>query len=105
MSEKENTAGRRVQSAGRFSLGAKIAIIASVAVAALLVGGYLGLSAYVSGGSAILPNVTAAGVELGGLTQEQAQAKLTQETAARFAKQTISFDYPGGTADVAGTNV
>lgn len=105
MAERENTAGRRALPARRFPLGAKIAIIATATVAALLVGGYLGLCAYVSGGSAIMPKVTAAGVELGGLTQSEAQDKLNRETTARFAKQTVSFEYPGGTADVSGTGI
>lgn len=105
MDEMEHREGKRVMPSKGLPLGAKIGIIAAAAVLALAVGGYIGLCAYVSGGGTILPNTTAAGVELGGLTEAQAEEKLDKETAKLLAGQSVSFSYPGGTANVMGTGV
>ena len=105
MAEGDQTKGKRTLPDRKIPLGGKIAIIAAAVLVAAAVGGYLGLCAYVSGGDTILPNVTASGVELGGLSQGEAQEKLEREGAARFTGQTVSFSYPGGTAQVQGTGI
>jgi len=105
MDEMDHREGKRVMPSKRLPLGAKIGIIAAAAVLALSAGGYIGLCAYVSGGGTVLPNTTAAGVELGGLTEAQAEEKLDKETAELLASQSVSFSYPGGTANVMGTGV
>lgn len=102
MGEAESTTGKRVLSAKKLPLGGKIALIVGGAVLALLVGGYLGLCAYVKGSDVILPRTTASGVELGGLNGEQAQAKLTEEIDRRLSGQRVTFTYPGGTGQAQG---
>lgn len=105
MGDMEHREGKRVQPAKGLPLGVKIGIIAVAAVLALAVGGYVGLCAYVSGGGTILPNTTAAGIALGGLTEAQAEEKLDKETASLLAGQSVSIAYPGGTANVVGSGV
>ncbi len=105
MGDMEHKTGKRVLPSKGPSLGGKIGIAVVATLLALVIGGYFGLCAYVGSSSVILPNTTAAGVPLGGLSRDQARAKLSRETAARFAKQSISFSYPGGTAEVNGSSV
>lgn len=104
MGELDNTEGKRVLPSKKLPLGAKIGIIAGAAILALLVGGYFGLCAYVSGGDTILPHTTAAGVELGGLDRQQASARLALESGSRFGGLR-TFSYPGGIGEVPGGSV
>lgn len=67
--------GRRLAPGQGMSRGGKIAIAVVAGLVALLVGGYLGLCAYASG-DRIMPGTVAGGMDLGGLTSAQAQAKL-----------------------------
>ena len=63
--------------AKKLSFGKK-GIIAAVVVAALVLAAYLGLCYWVDSSAKIMPNITVAGVELGGMTQAEAQAALEQ---------------------------
>lgn len=62
-----NSGGKRVKKGGKSPV---IAITVCVCLAAVLIGGYLGLCTWA--GWHILPNSEAAGVELGGLSRTQA---------------------------------
>ena len=53
----------------------KIWVISGTA-AAVLLGGYLGLCAWVNGTDRILPNVSVAGLDVSGMTVEEAQTAL-----------------------------
>ena len=105
MGEMENTEGKRVLPSKKLPLGAKIGIIAGAAVLALLVGGYFGLCAYVNGSDVILPNTTAAGIHLGGMSRQRATEELTEESAKRFGAQEVYFDYPGGQGAIDGDSL
>ncbi|MEG2119055.1 MAG: VanW family protein, partial [Pseudoflavonifractor sp.] len=94
MDEENRGAGKRVLPHKALPMGGKIAILAVAAALALVVGGYLGLCAYVANSSTILPNVSADGISLGGLTAEKAAAVLEQEAYARYGGATVSFAYP-----------
>ena len=59
----------------------KIGLIVAAVLAVLLVGGYLGLCAWVGTSSQIMPGVSVAGVSLGGMTREQAGEVLAEELA------------------------
>ncbi|MEG1879314.1 MAG: VanW family protein, partial [Pseudoflavonifractor sp.] len=95
MEEETSNAGKRVLPRGKLPLGAKIAMIATAAALALVVGGYLGLCAYVANSGKIVPNVSAAGISLGGLTVADATAALQQEAGLRYGNTQVSYTYPG----------
>ena len=84
----ESYAGKRVQKKSR---GPVIALIACACAVALLAGGYVGLCAWAGGH--ILPHSEAAGVELGGLSSQEAAEKLAQAAASYQGKTiTLSFE-------------
>ena len=56
----------------------KIWVISGTA-AAVLLGGYLGLCAWVNGTDRILPNVSVAGLDVSGMTVEEAQTALDRD--------------------------
>ena len=62
--------GQRVE---KKSGGAKKWMIAVAVVIAVLVLGYVSLCVWVGQSGAVLPNTTAQGVDLGGLTREEAR--------------------------------
>lgn len=97
-----NTGGKRVMPSGGLSLGAKIAIIASCALLALVVGGYLGLCAYVNGSGRVLPHTFVEGSDLSGLTTSEAEAAVRAAAEQKYANQSVRLEYPGGSVDVSG---
>ena len=70
----------------------KIALIAAGGVAVVLLGGYLGLCAWVGSSSAILNGVSVAGVPVGGMTREQALAAL-EEQLGQVSDVTVPLEY------------
>ncbi len=70
--------------------GKKFAVPALVA-AAVLVTAYLGLCAYGSISEKIMPNTSAAGVPLGGLTRAQAAERLDAVHAERYDGKAVTF--------------
>ncbi|NLF35399.1 MAG: VanW family protein, partial [Clostridiales bacterium] len=89
----DNNQGKRMAQGMVLSQGKKTAIIVVAILLAFCVGGYLGLCAYVANGVTVLPNTTAAGVDLSGLTQAQAEARLTETITARHKKQVVTLSY------------
>lgn len=75
--------------------GRKRAAVIMAALAALLVLSYLGLCAYVDRTGRIMPNTSAQGVELGGLTRAQAAAGLDTALNTRYEGQAVTFAYDG----------
>ncbi len=93
---EENSGGKRMAAGAGLSRGKKVGLVVIAAVFALLVGSYLGLCAYVANSGTVLPNVSAAGVALGGLTRAQAETRLSDEISARYSDQTVAFLYSDG---------
>ena len=83
------TAGKRTAQAEK-PKGGKIALIVALAVAAVLIGGYLILCA-AAGSGTFLPNTTVAGIDLGGQTQEQALDTLKAQLRERTAGDTVTL--------------
>jgi vancomycin resistance protein YoaR len=75
--------------------GRKRAAVILAVLAALLALSYLGLCAYADKTGRIMPNTSAAGVELGGLTRAQAAARLDAELGSRYEGQAVTFAYDG----------
>lgn len=71
------------------------AVIAVAAVLAL----YLALCGYVSASGKILPRVSAAGVNLGGMTGEEAARQLNSSLADRYRGDTVALTYSVGGSD------
>ena len=79
MSQNETAPRGGKRAAGGAGGGAKVAVGALAALVLLGAGGYLGLCAYASGSDTIYPGVRANGVDLGGMTEAQAEAYIRQE--------------------------
>lgn len=84
-----NSGGKRVKKGGKSPV---IAITVCVCLAAVLIGGYLGLCTWA--GWHILPNSEAAGVELGGLSRTQAAERLEQ-AAGDWQGQSVALTFNG----------
>ena len=69
--------------------------------AGVLLGGYLGLCAWVNFGG-IMPNVTVGGLDVGGLSQEQAQVRLEQAMKSHAAKGSVTLRYGDWSGTVTG---
>ncbi len=94
--------GTRVQKPEGGGVG-KLALGITAGLAGVLAAGYLGLCAYVGTGSTILPNVEIGGVDVGGMSQAQAQTALEEKIGAHMGGTTVqlncgswSGDYTGG---------
>lgn len=68
--------GKRVKNGGRPLSAGTIAVIVLASVTALVVIGFLGLGAYVSGRDTIYPNITVNGIDVGGMSRDAAHSKL-----------------------------
>ncbi len=101
----DNQAGKRVAKPDKGPGGGKTALIVIAVLAALLAAGYVGLCAYVSGGGKLLPNTTAAGIELGGMTRDQAAAALSAQVEERLAALSVEFICEGTRYTVSGSEV
>lgn len=84
--------GQRVSKEGG---GPKKWIIAVAAVVVVLLLAYLGLCAWVGQSGTVLPNTTADGVELGGLTREEARDRLEQTLNSREDGFQVSLTVSG----------
>ena len=79
--------------------------IAAAAVAAALCAVYLALCAYGGSRALALPRTTAAGVDLSGLTQAQAQERLEQAGLSQSRSVTLTVPGTSGSYTVPGTAV
>lgn len=79
-------------------------IIAAAVVAILLVA-YLGLCAWVGSTGTILPNVSIAGVDVSGLTAEEAQAKLEQAVAEHGEEIAVTLHYQSWSGALMGSQL
>ena len=103
--------GTRVQKPEGGGVG-KLALGITAGLAGVLAAGYLGLCAYVGTGSTILPNVEIGGVDVGGMSQAQAQTALEEKIGAHMGGTTVqlncgswSGDYTGGAVVDGGASV
>ena len=72
----DNQEGKRVMPREGGPKGKKIALIALIIILAALCAGYGGLCFYASSSGKLLPNTTAAGVSVGGMTRAEAETAL-----------------------------
>ena len=102
---EQNKTGRRVAQTAPAPHPAKRGLIALLAVAAVLCAAYLALCVYGGSRAAALPRTTAAGVDLSGLTQAEAQIRL--EAAGLGQGQSVTLTVPGvsGAYTVPGSTV
>ena len=103
---EENRPGKRIARAEP-TAGRKRVILAAVLLAlAVLAAIYLGMCAWVSQSSSILPRTWAGGVDLSGLSAQQAQDRLLEQLSGRYNRQAVVFSYGDGqTALVPGSSV
>ena len=87
MDTTKTSVGKRVKKSKKSLL---ISLITCGSAAVLLAGGYLGLCAWAGGH--ILPNSTAAGIELSGLNAQDAAARL-EKAAQNLQSQTMTLTY------------
>lgn len=83
----------------------KAVLIVLVSLVALIVLTYLGLCIYVGESGVILPGVYAEGVELSGMTQEEAQQAMEDWLARRYADASYELRCGDSTARLDGTVV
>ena len=69
--------------------------------AGVLLGGYLGLCAWANFGG-IMPNVSLGGLDVGGLSQEQAQTKLEQAMKSHASKASVTLRYGDWSGTITG---
>lgn len=69
--------------------------------AGVLLGGYLGLCTWVNFGQ-IMPNVTVGGLDVGGLSQAQAQVKLEQAMKSHATKASVTLQYGDWSGTITG---
>lgn len=84
--------------------GGKAPIIAAVVLIAAAAG-YGGFSYAVSSSGKLLPNTTISGVDVGGLTQNEAAQKLERELPGKLAQLSAGFTCGGQTFTVTGAEV
>ncbi|NCB63154.1 MAG: hypothetical protein EOM52_05985 [Clostridia bacterium] len=89
----ENKPGKRLAPGEGMTKDKKRVVIICCAAVLALVMVYLALCAYVSAAGTILPRVSYQGVDLGGMTGDQAAAALDQAASARFGAQTATITY------------
>ena len=92
---EENKPGKRLAEGGGMSPAAKRGLIVVIALAAVLVAGYIALCAYVGGRDAILPRVTAGGVDVGGLTWQQARERIETQLVASYQSASVPLSVEG----------
>ena len=97
----ERQTGKRAQSGtGR----GRIALLVALLLVVVLAGGYLGLCAYAMSSDAIYPRTSAAGVDLGGLTQSEARSQL-ELAMQSFGEQSVTFTCGGSEFTVTGKDL
>jgi vancomycin resistance protein YoaR len=110
---EENKPGKRIAPEGAAAKQKRAILLAGLLLLVILAAAYLGMCAWVAQSHAILPRTWADGVDLSGLSQQQAQDRLFQQLSDRYTKQAVSFSYGDGqialvpgssvTVDAAGT--
>ena len=99
--EKQNVPQRAAEGSGSRK---KIAAIVAACVAAVLLGGYLGLCAWVGSSANIMAGISVAGVPVGGLTREQALETL-EENLGQVANVTLPLEYGPWQGEITATAV
>ena len=87
----DNQEGKRVMPREGGPRGKKIALIAVIIILAALCAGYGGLCFYASSSDKLLPNTTAAGVSVGGMTRAEAETALSSALADRLSGLSVDF--------------
>ncbi len=91
---EEKKSGKRLAKPEGGQRGRRGILAAAVLVAALAAI-YLGLCTWVGASGTTLPGITAAGVELGGLTQAQVEERLEAELSRGYAQKTVELRVDG----------
>lgn len=91
--------GKRVKKRGRSAL------IVIVLILVLLAAAYAALCVYVARSETLLPNTSAAGIDLSGLTRQEAMDKLEREMGGRYAALSVSFICGGTEFNVPGSEL
>ena len=102
---EQNKPGKRVAQAAPTPHPARRGLIIVLAVAAALCAAYLALCAYGGSRAAALPRTTAAGVDLSGLTQAQAQTRLEEAGLSQGRNVTLTVAGVQSSYTVPGTAV
>jgi len=90
----EHQEGKRVAGNGSDQPGRKkgrVALAVCAGAAAVLAAAYLGVCAFASNYNKILPNTTAAGVEIGGMTLAEAGARLDEQLPQAYGQTAVTF--------------
>lgn len=82
----------------------RLPVLAGAVLAALLAL-YIGLCVWVAVNGRILPNVQVGGLQVGGMTETQAEQLITAETQARFASKSVELICAGRSARFSGSCV
>lgn len=88
---KENASGAVAPAKRAAKSGGKTAVLVAAIALAVLLGATAGFGVYVSGVDTIFPNVTAEGVDIGGLTVAEAAEKLEAEGIADQGDLTVQL--------------
>ena len=91
--------GKRVRKRGRNAL------IVIVLILVLLAAAYAALCVYVARSEKLLPNTSAAGIDLSGLTRQEAMDKLEREMSGRHTALSVSFTCGGTEFNVPGSEL
>ena len=104
---EEKKSGKRLAKPEAGAKKSRRGFIAAAVLVAVLAAGYLGLCTWVGASGTTLPGITAAGVELGGLTHDQVEDRLEQELSQGYAQKTVELRIDGlnKTYTVSGTVV
>ena len=102
---EENKPGKRVAQSAPPAHPARRGLIAAIAVVAALCAVYLALCAYVGSRASALPRTSAAGVDLSGLTQTEAQARLEEAGLSQGRSVTLTVPGVSGSYTVPGSAV
>lgn len=86
--------------AGNSNKKKKAALIAAGVVAVVLVGGYLGLCAWVGSSPAILKGVSVAGIPVGGMSRQDALAALDANLDQVSSQVTLPLEYGPWTGEI-----
>lgn len=97
--------GSRVSKPGKENPGGKKGIIIAGVILAVVMGAYLGVCAWAGGNSNMLPNVTVAGLDVSGLSQEQAQTLLHDAVEERGHLVTVDLTYASWSGQMDGAQV
>ena len=104
---EEKKSGKRLAKPEAGAKKSRRGFIAAAVLVAVLAAGYLGLCTWVGASGTTLPGITAAGVELGGLTRDQVEDRLEAELDQGYAQKTVELRIDGlnKTYTVSGTVV